>query len=83
MKTMSRVTAPTEKGEPLTGVNAPELESKANPAICCGARLTYTNLPAGSAYSPEARGRSERNFGTWQGRLPQEFLRRQGLTNWA
>jgi hypothetical protein len=23
------------------------------------------------AYSPEARGRSERNFGTWQGRLPQ------------
>jgi len=48
MKTMSRVTAPTEKGKPLTGVNAPELESKANPAICCGARLTYTNLPAGS-----------------------------------
>ena len=25
------------------------------------------------AYSREARGRSERNFGTWQGRLPQEF----------
>jgi transposase len=25
------------------------------------------------AYSPEARGRSERNFGTWQGRLPQEL----------
>src|SRR5437763_4328863 len=24
------------------------------------------------AYSPQARGRSERNFGTWQGRLPQE-----------
>jgi hypothetical protein len=23
------------------------------------------------AYSPEAPGRSERNFGTWQGRLPQ------------
>jgi hypothetical protein len=22
------------------------------------------------AYSPQARGRSERNFGTWQGRLP-------------
>src|SRR5258706_15717476 len=29
------------------------------------------------AYSPQARGRSERNFGTWQGRLPQE-LRLQG-----
>jgi hypothetical protein len=25
------------------------------------------------AYSPQARGRSERNFGTWQGRLPQEM----------
>jgi hypothetical protein len=30
------------------------------------------------AYSPQARGRSERNFGTWQGRLPQE-LRLAGL----
>ena len=30
------------------------------------------------AYSPEARGRSERNFGTWQGRLPQE-LRTRGI----
>jgi len=30
------------------------------------------------AYSPEARGRSERNFGTWQGRLPQE-LRLRGI----
>jgi transposase len=25
------------------------------------------------AYWPQARGRSERNFGTWQGRLPQEL----------
>ena len=32
------------------------------------------------AYSPQARGRSERSFGTWQGRLPQE-LRLHGLTN--
>jgi hypothetical protein len=30
------------------------------------------------AYSPQARGRSERNFGTWQGRLPQE-LRLAGI----
>ena len=30
------------------------------------------------AYSPEARGRGERNFGTWQGRLPQE-LRIRGI----
>ncbi len=31
------------------------------------------------AYSPQARGRSERNFGTWQRRLPQE-LRLRGIT---
>src|SRR2546428_4910889 len=30
------------------------------------------------AYSPQARGRMERNFGTWQGRLPQE-LRLHGI----
>ena len=30
------------------------------------------------AYSPQARGRSERSFGTWQGRLPQE-LRLRGI----
>lgn len=29
------------------------------------------------AYSPQARGRSERNFGTWQGRLPQELRLKQ------
>jgi hypothetical protein len=33
------------------------------------------------AYSPQARGRSERNFGTWQGRLPQE-LRLRGIRSW-
>lgn len=32
------------------------------------------------AYSPQARGRGERSFGTWQGRLPQE-LRLAGITN--
>ena len=31
------------------------------------------------AYSPQARGRSERSFATWQGRLPQE-LRLAGIT---
>ena len=34
------------------------------------------------AYSPQARGRSERGFGTWQGRLPQE-LRLRGITTLA
>ena len=31
-----------------------------------------------AAYSPQARGRSERSFSTWQGRLPQE-LRLRGI----
>ena len=31
------------------------------------------------AYSPQARGRIERNYRTWQGRLPQE-LRLRGIT---
>jgi hypothetical protein len=31
-------------------------------------------------YSPQARGRMERSYGTWQGRLPQE-LRLAGLTS--
>jgi transposase len=31
------------------------------------------------AYSPQARGRGERRFGTWQGRLPQE-LRLAGIS---
>ena len=35
-----------------------------------------------AAYSPQARGRSERNFGTWQGRLPQE-LRVRGINELA
>jgi transposase len=33
-----------------------------------------------AAYSPQARGRSERSFGTWQGRLPQE-LRLAGISS--
>lgn len=33
------------------------------------------------ANSPEARGRMERFFGTWQGRLPQEF-RLRGIHTW-
>jgi transposase len=37
--------------------------------------LGVTMIPA---YSPQARGRSERSFGTWQGRLPQE-LRLAGI----
>jgi len=32
------------------------------------------------AYSPQARGRSERGFGTWQGRLPPELRLRKITT---
>ena len=32
------------------------------------------------AYSPQARGRSERSFRTWQGRLPQELRTREITT---
>jgi hypothetical protein len=42
-------------------------------------RLGIEMIPA---YSPEARGRSERAFGTHQGRLPQE-LALAGITNMA
>lgn len=40
------------------------------------AQLGIEHIPS---YSPQARGRMERFFGTWQGRLPQE-LRRAGCT---
>lgn len=39
-------------------------------------RLGIEHIPS---YSPEARGRIERMFGTWQGRLPQE-LAAAGIT---
>jgi transposase len=44
-----------------------------------GRALRELSITMIAAYSPQARGRSERNFGTWQGRLPQE-LRLAGIT---
>jgi transposase len=38
-----------------------------------GRALYELGIEAIPAYSPEARGRSERLFGTWQGRLPNEL----------
>jgi hypothetical protein len=38
-----------------------------------GRALKELSIEPIPAYSPQARGRSERNFGTWQGRLPQEL----------
>ena len=43
-----------------------------------GQALQELNIRMIPAYSPQARRRSERGFGTWQGRLPQE-LRLQGI----
>jgi|ERR1022692_932266 transposase len=45
-----------------------------------GRALAELGIQMIPAYSPQARGRSERNFGTWQGRLPQE-LRLHGIGN--
>ena len=47
-----------------------------------GRALAQLGIELIAAYSPEARGRSERMFGTLQKRLPQE-LRLAGITNMA
>src|SRR3990172_6018052 len=44
-----------------------------------GRALKELGIQRIAAYSPQARGRSERSFSTWQGRLPQE-LRLHGIT---
>jgi transposase len=44
-----------------------------------GRAMRELNVQMIPAYSPQARGRSERSFRTWQGRLPQE-LRLAGIT---
>lgn len=45
----------------------------------CGRAMKHLGIEMIPAYSPEARGRSERAFGTHQGRLPQE-LAAAGIT---
>jgi transposase len=45
-----------------------------------GRALKELGIQMIAAYSPQARGRMERSYGTWQGRLPQE-LRLAGLTS--
>jgi Integrase core domain. len=47
-----------------------------------GRALAELGIQMIPAYSPQARGRSERSFGTWQGRLPQE-LRIHGIRSMA
>jgi hypothetical protein len=43
-----------------------------------GRALQELSIKMIPAYSPQARGRMERSYGTWQGRLPQE-LRLRGI----
>jgi hypothetical protein len=45
-----------------------------------GRALSELGIRMIPAYSPQARGRMERSYGTWQGRLPQE-LRLRGITD--
>ena len=47
-----------------------------------GRALAELGIQMIPAYSPQARGRGERSFGTWQGRLPQE-LRLHGIRSMA
>jgi len=47
-----------------------------------GRALSQLGIEHIPSYSPQARGRMERQFGTWQGRLPQE-LRKAGITTMA
>ena len=47
-----------------------------------GRALQQLGIEAIPAHSPQARGRCERFFGTWQGRLPQE-LRFRGIETMA
>jgi transposase len=47
-----------------------------------GRALAELGIQMIPAYSPQARGRGERSFGTWQGRLPQE-LRIHGIPSMA
>lgn len=58
----------------------PQAGGKVDPARLTqvGRALRELGIRMIPAYSPQARGRSERNFGTWQGRLPQE-LRVRGI----
>lgn len=46
-----------------------------------GRALAQLGIELIPAHSPQARGRMERLWGTWQGRLPQE-LRQAGITDW-
>jgi hypothetical protein len=62
---------------PLKGQRGRVDHTKVTQVGCALQELGVKMIPA---YSPQARGRSERNFRTWQGRLPQE-LRVRGITD--
>lgn len=64
--------------------NTPEADGKVDKTRLTqfGRALKQLGIEMIPAYSPEARGRSERAFGTHQGRLPQE-LALAGITDMA
>ncbi len=64
--------------------HTPEADGKVdrNKLTQFGRAMKQLGIDMIPAYSPEARGRSERAFGTHQGRLPQE-LALAGITNMA
>ena len=69
---VSIATAPATSGSPDGPVN-PSIPT----ASLVGRALKQLGIRLIPAYSPQARGRMERNYRTWQGRLPQELRRAQ------
>ena len=61
---------------------SPHQPQQARPATHIERALRQLGIELIAAHSPQARGRMERLWGTWQGRLPQE-LRLAGVTTWA
>lgn len=60
---------------------APHRPQKATELTQIGRALEQLGIELIPAHSPQARGRMERLWETWQGRLPQE-LRLAGITHW-
>lgn len=70
---MSTVIVPATSGSP-DGAGEPVDPHRLTQV---GRALQQLDIRLIPAYSPQARGRMERNYRTWQGRLPQELRRAQ------
>jgi len=60
----------------------PKAQQQVDPRVLTqvGRAMKELRIEMIPAYSPQARGRGERNFRTWQGRLPQELRLRKITT---